>query len=135
MESAEASTEQVLLKRPNSWMLQMDRTRAEIKEHFEIENFSFFLIGENPPALQMSFVYSQLPERHTIGVASQHCPAETSGQTNTGPWDLPFTSLYLLHMFPLPSIPHLYHQSHHTSPTVAKISVVPLRAAVTKALM
>lgn len=41
----------------------MDRTRAEIKEHFEIERFSFLLVGENLPAVQMSiqFAYSQLP--------------------------------------------------------------------------
>lgn len=35
-------------------MLQSDRTGAEIKQHLEIEGFSFFLIGEGDSALKQT---------------------------------------------------------------------------------
>lgn len=45
MGSAEAGVKQVLLKRCKKQQLDAaDRTGAEIKQHFEIEGFSFFLI-------------------------------------------------------------------------------------------
>lgn len=54
MGRAEAGVKQVLLERSNSWMLQSDRTGAEIKQHFEIEGFSFLLIGEGDSVLEQT---------------------------------------------------------------------------------
>ena len=35
-------------------MLQSGRTRAEIKQHFELEGFSFFLLGEGDSVLEQT---------------------------------------------------------------------------------